>query len=92
MLIQFGNLCIAAHNYNDNRFFSNLNKLSINDKIQIFNSNGKMLIYTVFEKYETNLDDISCTLPSGNNIKEITLVTCNNLNGNRLIIKAKNIT
>lgn len=51
-----------------------------------------MLVYTVFNKYETNLNDTSCTLPSANNLKEITLLTCNNLTGNRIIIKAKNIT
>lgn len=88
---EVGNLCIAGHNYDDSRFFSNLSKLNIGDEIQLFNSNGKMLTYVVFNKYETSNNDTSCTLPTANNLKEITLVTCNNLNGNRLIIKAKNI-
>lgn len=87
---EVGNLCIAAHNYNDTRFFSNLSKLNIGDEIQIFSKNGKMLKYIVFDKYETDNSDISCTLPSANNLKEITLVTCNNLTGNRIIVKAKN--
>ncbi len=87
-----GNLCIAAHNYNDSRFFSNISKLNIDDEIQIFNNNGKMLIYKVFEKYETEVNDISCTLPLGNTTTEITLITCNNFNGNRIIVKAKSMT
>ena len=33
---QIGNMCIAAHNYNDNRFFGRINKLENGDIIQIF--------------------------------------------------------
>lgn len=36
---EIGNLCIAAHNYNDNRFFGNLSKLNINDEIELYSSN-----------------------------------------------------
>ena len=86
-----GNLCIAAHNYNDNRFFSNISKLNINDEIQIFDSNGKIMNYKVFDKYETATNDTSCTTPLGNSTIEITLITCNNLTGNRIIVKAKSI-
>lgn len=75
-----GNLCIAGHNYDDSRFFSNLSKLNQGDEIQIFNSNGKMLTYVVFDKYETSNTDTSCTLPTANNLREITLITCNNFN------------
>ena len=89
--MNFGNLCIVAHNYNDSRFFSNLNKLTINDEIQIFNQNGNMLKYVVFDKYETSTDDISCVNPTLSNTREITLITCNNLTGNRIIVKAKSI-
>lgn len=88
--MKYGNFCIVAHNYNDNRFFSKLSKLNINDEIQLFSQDGKMLNYVVFDKYETDFNDTSCTLPSAKNIKEITLITCNNLNGNRIIVKAKN--
>ena len=37
----------------------------------------------------TSKKDTSCTSQDTNGNKEITLVTCNNFNGNRLIIKAK---
>lgn len=33
-----GNLCIAGHNYDDNRFFSKINTLKNNDIISIYNS------------------------------------------------------
>ena len=84
-----GNLCIAAHNYDDNRFFSNLNKLNIGDKINIYDSNNSLISYYVYSKYETDKNDTSCTSQNTYGKKEITLVTCNNLNGNRLIVKAK---
>ena len=89
---EIGNLCIAGHNFDDNRFFGNLSKLAKDDEIQIFNSTGNMLKYIVFDKYETSPSDIDCLKPSIDNIKEITLITCNNLNGNRLIVKAKYVT
>ena len=89
---EIGNLCVAGHNFDDNRFFGNLSKLAKDDEIQIFNSTGNMLKYIVFDKYETSPSDIDCLKASIDNIKEITLITCNNLNGNRLIVKAKYVT
>lgn len=86
---EIGNLCIAAHNYNDDRFFGNLYKLNIGDIVNIYNSNSKVVSYSVYDKFEISKNDTSCTNQNTNNKREITLVTCNNLNGNRLIIKAK---
>lgn len=86
---EIGNLCIAAHNYDDNRFFSNLYKLNIEDKIIIYDHTNSSVTYYIYDKYETNKNDTSCTSQDTYGVREITLVTCNNLNGNRLIIKAK---
>ncbi len=84
-----GNLCIAAHNYDDNRFFSNLFKLKIGDKINIYDSTSSLTIYYIYDKFEITKNDTTCTSQDTNGKKEITLVTCNNFNNNRLIIKAK---
>jgi len=86
---EIGNLCIAGHNYDDNRFFSNLHKLNIEDEINIYDFSNSLIKYYVYDKYETNKNDTSCTSQDTDGNKEITLVTCNNFNGNRLIIKAK---
>lgn len=83
-----GNLCIAGHNYDNDKFFSNLYKLNIGDEIRIYDSSNFLVKYYVYDKYETNKADTSCTLQNNKITKEITLVTCNNFNGNRLIIKA----
>ena len=86
---EVGNLCIAGHNYDNNLFFSNLYKLNIGDEIKIYDSSNSLIKYYVYDKYEINKNDTFCTCQDTNGRKEITLVTCNNFNGNRLIIKAK---
>lgn len=86
---QIGNLCIAAHNYDDDSFFSNLYKLSIGDTINIYDSNNKKVLYYIYDKFEIAKSDTSCTNQNTNQKKEITLVTCNNINKNRLVLKAK---
>ena len=83
-----GNMCIAGHNYDNGTFFSNIPKLNIGDKITI-KIDGKNYLFTIYEKYETSPKDTSCTSQNTNGNAEITLVTCNNANGNRIIVKAK---
>lgn len=81
-----GNICIAGHNYNDSRFFGRLAELQENDKIKLVNLNGEEFEYIVFDIFETNDDDFSI-LKSAKNY-ELTLLTCNNSNKKRIIIKA----
>ena len=88
---EIGNLCIAGHNYVDYKLFSRLNELDINDEIIIYDLNGNSIIYRVYDIYETNPDDTSCTFQNTNGVRIITLVTCNNVNGKRLVIHAKEI-
>lgn len=88
---EVGNLCIAGHNYVDYKFFSRLNELEINDKIKIYDLNGSFIDYEIFDMYETYPDDTSCTSQETNGLRMITLITCNNVNGKRLVIKAKEL-
>lgn len=83
------NLCIAGHNYNNEKFFSNINKLKFNDEIIIYNQKGEKYSYFVFENYEVRDTDLSPIYLKSTNAYELTLVSCNNSNGNRIIIKAK---
>lgn len=85
-----GNLCLAGHNYNNNNFFSNLDKLSSNDIITIYDSSNISVNYKVFNIFEVDASNISI-LEQNTNLRELTLITCNNLNKNRIIIKAKEI-
>ncbi len=86
---EIGNLCIAAHNYVDNKLFSRIHTLANNDCIQISNLQGNTLNYYVYAIYEVQDDDLSCTSQDTHGMKEITLITCNNVNGTRVIVKAR---
>ena len=81
-------MCIAAHNYDNDKFFSKINTLSNNDSIYIYNLNGEKHEYNVRENFETAFNDTSCTRQKTNEKQELTLVTCNNVNNNRIIVKA----
>ena len=87
-----GNLCIAGHNYNNSQFFSLIYKLKGGDIINIYDSNNHKYSYTVFTNYEVKTDDLSPLLPkskTSDKFNELTLITCNNYNDNRIIIKSK---
>ena len=79
------NISIIGHNYENGIFFSNLNILDKDDEIKLIIDN-KILLYKVYDKYEVSSENITPT--EEGNIKELTLITCNNMNKKRLIIKA----
>lgn len=81
-----GNICIAGHNYNDNRFFGRIDELEIKDKIILSDLEGKKYEYIVFNVFETDENDVSVLKASKK--FELTLVTCNNANKKRIIVKA----
>lgn len=85
---EVGNLCIAAHNYHDYRFFSRLHLLEIGDSINIYDSLGNVLEYHVTSKYTIDAYDNSCATQDTNGEKQITLLTCNNKTGSRTVVKA----
>ncbi|MCI8636802.1 MAG: sortase [Clostridia bacterium] len=84
-----GNICIAGHNYDNRLFFSKLSSLSSNDIIYIFDNNGFKYVYSVYNIYEVPSSDLSPVLNYEQNEKILTLVTCNNFNNNRIIVRAK---
>ena len=86
------NICIAGHNYNNDMFFSKINLLKPNDEIFIYDNTGVKYIYQVTENYEVKEDNLSPIINYSPEEKALTLITCNNLNNNRFIIKAKQKT
>lgn len=83
------NLCIAGHNYDNNKFFSNINLLKNGDEILIYNQIGEKFVYSVFNRYEVNDNDLSPIKEDYQGGYELTLITCNNLNQRRIVVKAK---
>ena len=87
-LNEYGNFGICGHNFDNGDFFSDLKLLELEDIIKIYNLNSRCVSYKVYDKFEVLPSDLSCTVQD-NTKKEITLITCNNQNKKRLIIKAK---
>ena len=83
-----GNLCIAGHNYDNNKFFSKISTLNIDDEITIFDYSNSSFAYTVYDIYEVNEKDMSPIYNYNKKEKLLTLITCNNINKNRIIVKA----
>lgn len=81
-----GNICIAGHNYNNSKFFSRLDELEVYDRIKLINLNGEEFEYIVFDIFETQDNDMSILKHTKN--FELTLLTCNNSNKKRIIVKA----
>lgn len=81
-----GNICIAAHNYNDNRFFGKIDKLETKDIIKIIDLKNNEYQYIIYDIFETSENDISILEEKKN--YELTLLTCNNSNNKRIIVKA----
>ncbi len=83
------NLCIAGHNYDNHKFFSDIKNLNIDDSIIIYDNANHPFTYSVIKQYEVEPEDLSPVYETLTDSYELTLVTCNNYNGNRIIIKAK---
>lgn len=86
---EIGNLCIAGHNYVDDKQFGKIHYLKVGDIIKIFDLSGNFVEYIIYDKQEISADDLSCTNQNTNGLRQITLITCNNVKGNRVCIKAR---
>ncbi len=84
-----GNICIAGHNYDNSLFFSKISNLVPNDEINFYDSQENLYVYIVYDTYEVEETDLSPIFTYNQNEKILTLITCNNLNKNRIIVKAK---
>ena len=83
-----GNICILGHNYNNDKFFSNVNLLKLNDEIVLYDNLQNSFHYFVENVYEVNNSDFSPIYDYNKNGMFLTLITCNNVNNNRIIVRA----
>ena len=89
---EIGNLCIAAHNYKNGTFFSNLSNLINGDIITVYDTSNNSIDYVVYKIYTADSNDISCIDQNTNGKKILTLITCDSRDNNfRTIVKAKQI-
>ena len=88
---EVGNYCIVGHNYRNSRFFSKVPTLENGDIIKITDLAGQTINYRVYNKYEVDPTEVSCTTQLTNGNKEITLITCTNDSKLRVIVKAREV-
>ncbi len=88
---EVGNFCIVGHNYRSDKFFSHVPELTVGDRIEITNLKGETLVYSVYDKYIVEPEDVSCTSQRTNGQKEVTIITCTNDSKQRVIVKAREV-
>jgi LPXTG-site transpeptidase (sortase) family protein len=88
-LNQVGNTTISGHNYRNGRFFSNNKKLKVGDKIFITDLTGKRLTYTIYEKFEAEVNYSDYMVRDTQGAIEISLSTCTDDSKARIIILAR---
>ena len=91
---EVGNMVVLGHNYKNNKFFGNLEKIQLGDIVKITDLSEQTLDYEVYDTYIVDPYDNSCTSQLTNGNKEITLITCHYENGNshatkRFVVKAR---
>lgn len=62
--------------------------MSIEDEIYLYSNANLKYVYSVYKTYETSENDLECLKSNFLNSKELTLITCNNSNKKRFIVKA----
>ena len=88
---EVGNYCIVGHNYRNKLFFSKVPTLEKGDMIEITDLSGRTINYKIYNKYEVEPDDVTCTTQLTNGQKEITLITCTNDSKHRIIVKGREV-
>lgn len=84
-----GNLVLWGHNYKNRTFFSDIGRLTTGAKIYIKDVSGNKLEYQVYNNYETTDSDMTYATRDTKGAKEITLSTCSNESGKRIIVWAR---
>ena len=82
-------IVLWGHNYKYGTFFSDIGKLTTGAKIYIKDTSGTKLEYQVYNSYETTDSDMTYATRETNGAREITLSTCSNESGKRIIVYAK---
>lgn len=78
-----------GHNYKNGKFFGNLKKMEKGDNIFLLSSKGNEQKYKVYDIYIVDETDMSCTSQETNGKIELTLITCDNDNKKRLVVKCR---
>lgn len=87
-----GNTVIIGHNYYNGSFFGKNKRMKIGDVLYITDLQGNRIEYEIYNKYITPGEDYSYANRNTSGYREVTLVTCDSNNANRLVICAREKT
>lgn len=87
---EIGNLALAGHNNHDGTMFGRNDELVAGDKIYLTDLQKNTVEYEIKSIFVTDPNDVSI-LETKEEIREVTLITCENGNKARLIIKAEEV-
>ena len=88
---EIGNLALAGHNNYDATMFGRNDKLIAGDKIYLTDLYKNTVEYEIKSIFVTDPNDVSILETNDKKIREVTLITCENGNKARLIIKAEEV-
>ncbi len=86
-----GNYCVVGHNYASGKMFGKLSQVSIGDTVTLKDLSGRVVTYSVYNKYPVEPTDVSCTSQLTNGNRELTLITCTDYGKRRLVVKAREL-
>lgn len=78
-----------GHNYKNGQFFGKLKNLTLGDDIFLVSSKGNAQMYKAYDIYIVDETDMRCTNQETNGKIELTLITCDNDNKKRLVVKCR---
>ena len=82
---------IVGHNNYDGTMFGKNDELVVGDKIYLTDLQKNTVEYEINSIFVTDPNDVSILETNEEEIREVTLITCENGNKARLIIKAEEV-
>ena len=88
---EVGNYCIVGHNYKSGKMFGKLANAYVGDEVTLKDLSGRVITYSIYNRYVVEPTDVSCTSQLTNGQRELTLITCTDYGKRRLIVKAREV-
>lgn len=86
---EVGNYCVVGHNYSSGKMFGKLPQAKNGDTFTISDLKGRTITYEVYDTFQVDPTDVSCTSQLTNGKKEVTLITCKEYGTKRFVVKAR---
>ena len=88
---EVGNYSVVGHNYASGKMFGKLSQVNVGDEVTLKDLTGRVITYSVYDRFVVVPTDVSCTSQITNGQKELTLITCTDYGKRRLVVKAREI-